>query len=43
MRDGVATVRGQRLYGLVKREALAERVLTLRLDPGVSGFAFTFG
>jgi cytochrome c biogenesis protein CcdA/thiol-disulfide isomerase/thioredoxin len=43
VRGGVVTVRGQRLYRLVKLRAVAERVLTLRLDPGVSGFAFTFG
>ncbi len=43
VRDGVVTVRGQRLYRLVKLDSLAQRVLTLRLDPAVSGFAFTFG
>ena len=43
VRDGVVTVRGQRLYRLVKLDSLTERVLTLRLDPAVSGFAFTFG
>ena len=43
VRGGVVTVRRQRLYGLVKLDALAEHVLTLRLDAGVSGFAFTFG
>ena len=37
------TVRGQRLYGLVRLDTLGEHVLTLRLDPGVSGYAFTFG
>ena len=43
VRDGVVTVRRQRLYNLVRLDALAEHVLTLRFDPGVSGFAFTFG
>ena len=43
VRDGVVTVRRQQLYNLVKLDALAEHVLTLRFDPGVSGFAFTFG
>jgi cytochrome c biogenesis protein CcdA/thiol-disulfide isomerase/thioredoxin len=43
VRNGVVTVRNQRLYRLVKLDALAEHVLTLRMDPGVSGFAFTFG
>jgi cytochrome c biogenesis protein CcdA/thiol-disulfide isomerase/thioredoxin len=43
VRGGVVTVRGQRLYDLVKLDSASEHVLTLRLDPGVSGFAFTFG
>ncbi|HVF78284.1 MAG TPA: cytochrome c biogenesis protein DipZ [Solirubrobacteraceae bacterium] len=43
VRDGVVTVRRQRLYRLVTLDAPAEHVLTLRLDAGVSGFAFTFG
>ncbi|MEA2151130.1 MAG: hypothetical protein QOD69_2960 [Solirubrobacteraceae bacterium] len=41
--DGVVTVRRQRLYDLVKVDATEQHVLTLRLDSGVSGFAFTFG
>ncbi len=43
VRDGVVTVRDQRLYRLVKLASPGEHVLTLRLDPAVSGFAFTFG
>jgi thiol-disulfide isomerase/thioredoxin len=43
VRDAVVTVRRQRLYRLVKLDSLGEHVLTLRLDAGVSGFAFTFG
>jgi cytochrome c biogenesis protein CcdA/thiol-disulfide isomerase/thioredoxin len=43
VRGGVVTVRRQRLYDLVKLDSVGEHVLTLRLDPGVSGFAFTFG
>ncbi len=43
VRDGIVTVRRQRLYSLVKVDSIQEHVLTLRLDPGVSGFAFTFG
>ena len=43
VRDGVVTVRRQRLYNLVKLDAVAQHVLTLRLDSGASGFAFTFG
>ena len=41
--DGVVTVRRQRLYNLVKLDDAEQHVLTLRLDSGVSGFAFTFG
>jgi cytochrome c biogenesis protein CcdA/thiol-disulfide isomerase/thioredoxin len=43
VRDGVVTVRRQRLYSLVKLASIEERVLTLRFDAGVSGYAFTFG
>jgi cytochrome c biogenesis protein CcdA/thiol-disulfide isomerase/thioredoxin len=43
VRGGVVTVRAQRLYSLVKLATLGEHVLTLRLDSGVSGYAFTFG
>ena len=43
VRGGVVTVRGQRLYSLVHLEKAGEHLLTLSLDPGVSGFAFTFG
>jgi hypothetical protein len=41
--DGVVTVRRQRLYALVRLRSIQDHVLTLRLDPGVSGYAFTFG
>ena len=41
--DGVVTVRRQRLYNLVRVNATEEHLLTLRPDPGVTGFAFTFG
>jgi len=43
VQDGVVDVRRQRLYSLVKLGSIQEHVLTLRLDPGVSGYAFTFG
>ena len=43
VRDGVVTVRRQRLYSLVRLPAIGEHVLTLRLDPRVSAYAFTFG
>jgi cytochrome c biogenesis protein CcdA/thiol-disulfide isomerase/thioredoxin len=37
------TVRGQRLYPLVSLPEVADQRLTLRVDPGVSAYAFTFG
>ena len=40
--DGVLTVRRQRLYHLVRLPRTEEHVLTLRADPDVSGYAFTF-
>jgi hypothetical protein len=40
---GRATVTGQRLYTLVSLARNERHRLTLRLAPGVSGFAFTFG
>jgi cytochrome c biogenesis protein CcdA/thiol-disulfide isomerase/thioredoxin len=43
VQGGVVTVRGQRLYSLVHLKKAGEHLLTLALDPGVSGFAFTFG
>ncbi|MGH2943300.1 MAG: thiol-disulfide isomerase, partial [Solirubrobacteraceae bacterium] len=43
VRGGAVTVRRQRLYEIVRLAALEEHVLTLRPEPGVSGFAFTFG
>jgi cytochrome c biogenesis protein CcdA/thiol-disulfide isomerase/thioredoxin len=36
-------VRGDRLYTLVQRERSGPHRLELRLDPGVEGYAFTFG
>ncbi|HWX87629.1 MAG TPA: cytochrome c biogenesis protein DipZ [Solirubrobacteraceae bacterium] len=41
--DGAVTVTGQRLYSLVSLPADEEHRLSLRLAPGVSGYAFTFG
>src|SRR3954462_848678 len=43
VRGGRATVRGQRLYGLVSLRRNERHRLTLRFAPGVSAFAFTFG
>ena len=40
---GRATVTGQRLYTLVSLPRDGRHRLTLRLAPGVSGYAFTFG
>jgi thiol-disulfide isomerase/thioredoxin len=42
VRDGEVTVRRQRLYDLVRLRDTQEHVLTLRMDPDVSGYAFTF-
>jgi thiol-disulfide isomerase/thioredoxin len=40
---GAVTVDEQRLYRLVDLDGAGEHTLTLRFDPGVSGYAFTFG
>ena len=40
---GVVTVRRQRLYRLVSLPRVEHRLLTLQFEPGVSGYAFTFG
>jgi cytochrome c biogenesis protein CcdA/thiol-disulfide isomerase/thioredoxin len=37
------TVRRRRLYTLVKLPRTQEHVLTLRFEPGIAGYAFTFG
>src|SRR5271170_5203131 len=41
--NGVVTVRRQRLYTLVSLPRDEQHRLSLRLAPGVTGFAFTFG
>lgn len=41
--DGVATIRGERLYRLVELPRAERHVLSLQLAPGISGYAFTFG
>ncbi len=40
---GRATVHAQRLYRLVDLPAVSQHRLTLIFDPGISGYAFTFG
>src|SRR5215211_113623 len=40
---GTLTVTGQRLYRLIALPELGDQSLTVRLPPGVSAYAFTFG
>jgi hypothetical protein len=41
--ERTVAVRGQRLYTLMKRPRSGDHELTLKFEPGVSGYAFTFG
>jgi cytochrome c biogenesis protein CcdA/thiol-disulfide isomerase/thioredoxin len=41
--QGRVTVRAQRLYRLVDLPAVSQHRLSLIFDPGISGYAFTFG
>jgi cytochrome c biogenesis protein CcdA/thiol-disulfide isomerase/thioredoxin len=43
VRHGVATIQAQRLYRLVDLPDVSRHRLSLRFDPGISGYAFTFG
>jgi cytochrome c biogenesis protein CcdA/thiol-disulfide isomerase/thioredoxin len=43
VRGGSVTVNGQRLYQLVNLPRAEVHLLTLRPEPGVMGYAFTFG
>ena len=43
VRGGQVTVRRQRLYRLVDLPGVARHELELRIGPGISGYAFTFG
>ncbi|HEY5261636.1 MAG TPA: redoxin domain-containing protein, partial [Solirubrobacteraceae bacterium] len=43
VQDGVLTVTNERLYSLVSLHGDQQHRLSLRLQPGVSGYAFTFG
>jgi cytochrome c biogenesis protein CcdA/thiol-disulfide isomerase/thioredoxin len=40
---GIVTVDEQRLYSLINLPKVERHTLTLRLAPGISGYAFTFG
>jgi len=40
---GVAQISSERLYRLVELKQADEHTLSLRFEPGVSGYAFTFG
>ncbi|HEX6230052.1 MAG TPA: cytochrome c biogenesis protein DipZ [Solirubrobacterales bacterium] len=43
VRNGRLTVRHQRLYRLVELPHAERHVLSLEFEPGISGYAFTFG
>jgi hypothetical protein len=43
VRGGRVAVRDQRLYRLVDLPAVSRHRLSLIFDPGISGYAFTFG
>jgi hypothetical protein len=43
VRGGAAKVQAQRLYRLVDLPAVSQHRLSLIFDPGVKGYAFTFG
>jgi hypothetical protein len=43
VRNGRATIQAQRLYRLVDLPAVSQHRLSLIFDPGISGYAFTFG
>ena len=43
VRDGFATISEQRLYRLVELPDAGRHTLTLEPEPGIEGYAFTFG
>jgi cytochrome c biogenesis protein CcdA/thiol-disulfide isomerase/thioredoxin len=43
VRSALLRVRAQRLYSVVDLPQVESRTLTLRLEPGVEGYSFTFG
>ena len=43
VRAGRVTVTGERLYRLTAGSRAGEHLLSLRLPPGVTAYAFTFG
>ena len=43
VRGGTATIEGQRLYRLVDLPEAGRHELELQFEPGIVGYAFTFG
>jgi len=43
VKDGVAQISNERLYRLVELPEAGQHTLSLRIAPGISGYAFTFG
>ncbi len=43
VRGGRATIHAERLYRLVELPSVGEHRLSLHFEPGISGYAFTFG
>ena len=43
VRGGAATISAQRLYRLVDLPRAGDHTLELHFDPGIEGYAFTFG
>lgn len=41
--DGAVTVDSERLYALVELARVGHHVLELEFEPGITGYAFTFG
>ena len=43
VRSGLLRVRAQRLYSVVDLPRVESRTVTLRFQPGITGYSFTFG
>ncbi len=41
--NGMVTVQGQRLYGLISLPSAQQHTFTLKIPPGISAYDFTFG